>query len=74
MMDKRNEYRAVSRMTTHGEMWKVQVRHWWLPIWMTVTGYAHNVAAAREYAMNHASKGRHVRRVVTFGRFPASSR
>lgn len=74
MIDTRNAYRAVSRMTNNGEMWKVQCRRWWLPIWLTVDAYNASSDRARECAMNHAKRPHHVRRVVTFGKFPESNR
>lgn len=65
--DLRNRYRAVSRMTTDGEFWTVQVRVWWWPFWLTVDAYKCTLERARTAAINHASKGWYLRRVVEIG-------
>ncbi len=45
-----NSYRIVH----HAPMpFALQIRRWWLPIWMTLK-YFHNTEPAKEYARGHA--------------------
>jgi hypothetical protein len=69
-MDPRNYYRLVSGMGNSGEYWSVQVRAWWWPFWRTVDEFNYTIERAKERALNHATKHRHVRKVIDLGKLP----
>jgi len=74
MIDRRKQYRIAYTSSLSWWAYKVQVKYWWFPLWVTCEDFRDlpnrfdKLDMAEAFALKHAQKNNHV--IKELGRLP----